>query len=207
MRTLNSYADCVVRRYGRETDQYLLHVADMDPAVARKTAVLVDTSCLSRANGNVGEMRANGLLFATAMADAVFRKKYAVQPALNAAALPPLVQPAYPDAEKWQVVISTERNSTKQVRLVQQFNLANAQGLQLRFGECVVRQDSDHAKTLLLANEVNERTAMAALSPALSTCFSGLGQARFNRHLLRAVIGLNYVRLALVRDAQLGQRR
>ena len=207
MRALNRYADCVVRLHGPQVDQYLSHVADMSAANERSAAVLVDSSCLGSINGGGGEMRANHLLFATARSDAVFRKKYASKPARNATTLPPRSQPSYPEVKTWQASLSAERNAAKRARLIQQFDFYNAQGLQLRLGECVIRQDSVNAKALLLASEATERMAMSALSPALSTCFSGLGQARFNRHLLRAVIGLNYVRLGLLGDTQTGRKQ
>ena len=199
-RTLSLYAQCILNRHRSVIIEYVGTAGFSESSDPKRAKSLSDTYCLQSANLAASEMKIGAVTFTYALASAIFRETFAQRPPLDVANIPALSQPTYPDPRTRDVAIAAASSEARRQKIVADFDALSGTVLQMRLGECVVRQDVAGAQALLNAEErsPNERVRLDALVPALSVCLTGLDTVRFNRTMLRGAIGLAYARLGLL---------
>ena len=196
---LKEFAKCVLSRHHATVIAYFQTFAQEDGHERQRSHVILDGGCIQ----SDMTLRAGVYLVAAALAEAEFKRDFAGQQAITTRDIKPLKQPAYTSQEK-RLKEKEAKTDTEREALEATNNLWDAEMLQLRLGECIVREDAVNARLFLLSEDHSndEKVVIDTMKPALTKCLSGFGTTRLNRTMLKDAVAINYVRLALAHSSE-----
>lgn len=203
---MHAYAKCVAKRQSKKASEALLANAD-NATIMRNYKMLIVDSCLTSQVKSSTEMRFSGDLYRYALADAMVNLELAARAAPDLSTVSRLAH-REPEAEPQSVTAGGKKLSKRKYEAaLKAHREASGFSSLSKYGECVVRLNSQGAKALLLTtpSSSEETTGFQALQPALQTCMPEGQTLRFGRVALRGSIAINYYRLAHAAHAAANQ--
>jgi hypothetical protein len=194
---MQAYADCVVRRQpARASEAVLANLGN--EALLKNYQELIIGECLVRQTHAESQMRFKGDLYRYALAEALFKRELAAQPALDLSAAPKLDHRAPGPAPQPVDAKGHKLSKRRYEEAVAGYRQQVAFAFLSKYGECVVRQAPVEARALLLtkADSGEETGRFGLLRPALAACMPEGHTISFGRVALRGTVAINYYRLA-----------
>jgi hypothetical protein len=194
---IQGYADCVVKRQPAKASEAVLSTVDND-ALLKNYQMLIIGDCLVQQTHASSQMRFKGDLYRYALAEALFKRELAAQPAPDLSAAPKLEHPD-PGPEPQPIDAKGRKLSKRKYEeALQQYRQQVTFAFLASYGECVVRQAPAQARALLLTKpDSSEETGrFGQLHPVLAACMPEGHTISFGRVALRGSIAINYYRLA-----------
>src|SRR3954470_6067077 len=194
---MHAYAKCVVARQPRKAAEALIANVD-NKTILKNYQMLLIGDCLVRETHAESRMSFKGDLYRYALADALFSRELAAQPAPDLASVPKLdhrdpgAEPGPLDAHGKKLSKRMYEEALAKYRERLTFYFLS------QYGECVVRLAPVESRDLLRAapDSKEESARFGALRTALATCMPEGRTIRFGRVALRGSIAINYYRLA-----------
>jgi hypothetical protein len=193
----HAYAQCVVRRQAAKASQAIVGNAD-NGTIMRDYPMLIRPECLTRETRQATRMGFSGDLYRYALADALVNRELAGRPALDLDSVPRLDHRDPGEPPQAADPSGRKLGKRKLEAALRSHRQASAFAFLSRYGECVVRVDSDGSRNLLLTkpDSTEESARFAALRPAFGRCLSEGQTMRSGKAALRGTIAVNYYRLA-----------
>jgi hypothetical protein len=193
----HAYARCVVRRQPAKASQAIAGNVD-NGAILRDYPMLIRPECLTRQVHQATRMRFGGDLYRYALADALVNRELSARPAPDLDAVPRLDH-RDPGAPPQPVDARGRKLSKRKLEAaLESYRRDSAFAYLSRYGECVVRADTEGARALLVTapDSAEEAARFSALRPALARCLPEGETLRSGKAALRGSIAVNYYRLA-----------
>jgi hypothetical protein len=194
---IQGYADCVVKRQPAKASEAVL--SDLgNEALLENYQMLIIGDCLVQQTHASSQMRFKGDLYRYALAEALFKRELAAQPAPELAAAPQLTH-RDPGPEPQPIDARGRKLSKRKYEeALQDYRQQVTFAFLGSYGECVVRQAPAESRALLLTkpDSPEETGRFGLLHPVLSACMPEGHTITFGRVALRGSIAINYYRLA-----------
>lgn len=191
------YAKCVVGRHPATASAALLTNAD-NKTFMTEYGSLIDGDCLVREIHAGAKMSFPGDLYRYALADALVAREFASFPTPDLSNVPPLGRAPLPSEPTALPANASKTERRKFEQKLRDFNEAQAFRTLGVLGECVVRENTEAAKTLLATKPETaaEAASFDALRPTLAQCLPEGRTLSLGKLALRGTIAVNYYRLA-----------
>jgi hypothetical protein len=203
----HAYAQCVVRRQPAKAAEAIAANVGTG-AILRDYGMLIRPECLTREVKQTTRIRFGGDLYRYALADALVNRELAAQPAPNLDSVPRLDHhdPGEPPKEVDSKGRKLSKRKLEAAR--ESYGRDAAFAFLSVYGECIVRADTEGARSLLATtpDSAEEAARFAALGPTLSRCLPEGKTLRFGKVALRGSVAINYYRLAHAARASAGGR-
>ncbi len=195
-RTLRVFADCVVQRHAEQAFDVLQDPEATAPGtITREARRLIDSRCLGSATAS---LQAPADLYWPAIAEALIAEHHMLDGQQSFERVSPLLHPAFSESPSDADAASSPESGNEN-----EITARSRYALMSRLGECTVRRDSAKSQQILKTEVASdeERAAAQALAPTIGSCFTK-GNISFNVPMIRAMVALNYFKLAAANEAQ-----